>query len=309
MKRKGVNLNKYFKNKTNYFLYMQKKHRSGFLSEEEWKVIDKQWDDFSYRWNQIPVEDSKMDLKIEDDIESIDQFDPNIQSILKFMKPKKKNLPDKSNKKDITVYDDDKKQAKEISKSRKEQELNLKYPNGYYNKYSKLRWLQDYKLPKATGRIISTRHDDIHRSDTACYFRRNHKFKIALLVYFKSLIEDRNEILDILDREVGIYLLINNVNNKIYIGSSSNLPQRMKYYMSLSIKNSFKTDNERPIVKAINKYGLENFSLGILLMDSQYVWFQKDNWKKVLLDWEQEFINCYHPEYNDIKALKIPLED
>lgn len=287
---------------------MQRKYKAGSLSEVEWKIIEEKWKDFEYRWDLHPKDESTYFVASgSEDFESLEDFDDEAQSLLKWLYPSKKpKLPNNNtNSEDKAVYDSDKKLAKKISKFRKEQEFKLKYPKEYHHKYDKCPWLHDYKLPKATGRIISTRHDDPYRISTACYFRRNHKINIPLEVYFKSLILDREEILDSLDRYMGIYLLINNINNKIYIGSSIDLPQRIKHYMNLSKE----ADKERPIVKAINKYGIENFSLGILFMEQKRLWLEKDNWKKLLLDHEQRWINFSKPQYNENKALKIPLED
>jgi hypothetical protein len=288
-----------------YFLFMQRKYKAGSLSEEDWKKIENNWKEFEYRWNLHLVDESTY-LKPKEDFESIEDFDEELQSLLRWLWiPKKRKSPDTN----IQVFDSDKKLAQQMSKFRKQQEFNEKYSNEYHHWSDKFPWLHDYKLPKPTGKILSTRHDDIHRTTTACYFRRNYKTTIPLLLYFESLDTNKNELLIKLERQTGIYLLINNVNNKIYVGSSSNLSQRMKHYIGLSINNNFKTVNERPIVKAINKYGLEKFSLGILMIEPQSVWMGRDNWKKLLLDLEQGFINAYKPEYNHIKALKVLLED
>lgn len=54
----------------------------------------------------------------------------------------------------------------------------------------------------------------------------------------------------------GIYKFRNKLNNKIYIGKSNNLKTRLKSYLQKSIK--------RPIVRAIEKYGIDNFEIEIL---------------------------------------------
>lgn len=74
----------------------------------------------------------------------------------------------------------------------------------------------------------------------------------------------------------GVYLLVNNINGKIYVGKSVNLKERI-----LAHKNSKKS----VIGRAIRKYGWENFTLTILdafdeidnavLLDKEAEWIQK----------------------------------
>ena len=55
-------------------------------------------------------------------------------------------------------------------------------------------------------------------------------------------------------------MLINKINNKRYVGSSINLTKRMtSYYYDVASNNKANL----PIIRAMKKYGLENFSLGI----------------------------------------------
>lgn len=55
----------------------------------------------------------------------------------------------------------------------------------------------------------------------------------------------------------GIYKIINNINNKIYIGQSINIPQRIRIHFSTKSKNT-------PLYNAIKKYGKENFIVEII---------------------------------------------
>lgn len=85
-------------------------------------------------------------------------------------------------------------------------------------------------------------------------------------------------------RNVGIYLLTNIINNKIYVGKSQNLSRRTSDYRFVNKKwfgwNSL-------IVKAIKKYGWENFKVDILesftelddkrLLDKEADWIMKLN--------------------------------
>ena len=54
----------------------------------------------------------------------------------------------------------------------------------------------------------------------------------------------------------GIYKFRNKLNNKIYIGKTNNLKTRLKSYLQKS--------TSRPIIKAIEKYGIDNFEIKIL---------------------------------------------
>lgn len=61
---------------------------------------------------------------------------------------------------------------------------------------------------------------------------------------------------------IGIYLLRNLINGKIYVGKSVNIKRRM--YQHSKPETYYKNGKETPIVRAINKYGFENFSIEIL---------------------------------------------
>lgn len=83
----------------------------------------------------------------------------------------------------------------------------------------------------------------------------------------------------------GVYRFINNINNKYYIGSSVNLYNRIRDYnqprYQLRRRNTF-------IVRAIKKYGIENFTIAIL----EYT--DKDS----IVTIEQNRIDTYKAEYN-----------
>jgi group I intron endonuclease len=82
----------------------------------------------------------------------------------------------------------------------------------------------------------------------------------------------------------GIYLLTNLVNGKIYIGKSINLYRRMQKYKSEAKHNK---NQNRYLLKAIRKYGWENFEVSILesyneidnekLLDREEYWIRKLN--------------------------------
>lgn len=59
-----------------------------------------------------------------------------------------------------------------------------------------------------------------------------------------------------------IYKIINHVNNKIYIGKTSNsMERRFKEHISESKKSR---SQKRPLYDAFNKYGIENFSIELV---------------------------------------------
>ena len=60
----------------------------------------------------------------------------------------------------------------------------------------------------------------------------------------------------------GIYLWINNINNKSYVGKSVNLYQRLSQYLSLSYLNDNKT--KMAICGALLKNSFHNFTFYIL---------------------------------------------
>jgi hypothetical protein len=88
--------------------------------------------------------------------------------------------------------------------------------------------------------------------------------------------------------KVGVYRWINKTNGNTYVGSSINISVRMYTYFSL---RSLVKSN-RPIDRALLKYGFSSFSLEIL----EYC--DKDN----VLSREQYFIDLLKPEYNIVQT-------
>jgi hypothetical protein len=87
----------------------------------------------------------------------------------------------------------------------------------------------------------------------------------------------------------GVYRLINNVNGKSYVGSSTNLTHRFYWYFNtknLVSRNTF------TICKALLKYGYSNFTLEIL----EYC--DPDS----LISREQYYLDLLNPEYNILPA-------
>lgn len=66
----------------------------------------------------------------------------------------------------------------------------------------------------------------------------------------------------------GIYRIINKINNKSYIGQSKNICVRWNehYLSSREVNNENKNKNCSIIHKALNKYGVENFTFEVLTL-------------------------------------------
>lgn len=85
----------------------------------------------------------------------------------------------------------------------------------------------------------------------------------------------------------GIYIIINNINNKKYIGKSNNIKRRIQEHMN---PYEQKRTPNKPLYLAFNKYGIENFSFDIL----------EECDKEKLNQKERYWIAYYHsdePEY------------
>lgn len=88
---------------------------------------------------------------------------------------------------------------------------------------------------------------------------------------------------------MGVYVWINTITNKIYIGSSINLrPRIYTYFSPVSLA---KTPNA-PLTRAFTKYTHNNFILGILEYGQD---------PKNIISLEQKYIDLYQPEYNILK--------
>lgn len=60
---------------------------------------------------------------------------------------------------------------------------------------------------------------------------------------------------------LGIYKITNKINNKIYIGKSSNIEERWKYHKT---RYTYEKDYDKTLYRAFRKYGIENFSFEII---------------------------------------------
>jgi len=107
------------------------------------------------------------------------------------------------------------------------------------------------------------------------------------MVFFDDFKINKQTIYKLLRRKSGVYVFINKINNKRYVGSSINLTKRMtSYYYYASSNNK----SAVPIIRAMKKYGLNAFSLGIKE-------FCIENPINCIV-LEQKWIDFYKPEYN-----------
>lgn len=88
--------------------------------------------------------------------------------------------------------------------------------------------------------------------------------------------------------KTGIYMWINTINGKRYVGSSSDLQRRFSAYYSVAYLTKYNTIT---IHRALLKYGYSAFSLYILEYCN----------KEDLVSREQHYLDLYKPEYNTLK--------
>ena len=87
--------------------------------------------------------------------------------------------------------------------------------------------------------------------------------EIKPIKIYSNFKEDRQDIKKDQKDKTGVYCLINLINGNIYIGSSVNLAVRMNNYLSTTFLKNRKNSN-MPIIKALLKYGQENFAVLIV---------------------------------------------
>lgn len=91
--------------------------------------------------------------------------------------------------------------------------------------------------------------------------------------------------LDSFKNKAGIYIFINKVNKKFYIGKSNDLLTRIKFYTKNALDTNFSNSK---IFKALGKYGFNNFAFSII----EYCPIEE------LRDREQHYIDMMQPQYN-----------
>jgi len=116
--------------------------------------------------------------------------------------------------------------------------------------------------------------------------------KNNFIMFFENVLVDKRNIYKELKTKSGVYLFINNITGKLYVGSSIVLSRRMASHFYHA--NSKKETNII-LYRAMRKYKLENFSLAILeFCNSDII---------ICSDLEKKWIDFYKPDYN---VLKIP---
>jgi len=109
---------------------------------------------------------------------------------------------------------------------------------------------------------------------------------VALVKYDDADVDKVKFFTDNRDKS-GVYRWVNKKNGKTYVGSSINLSVRFYTYYSLA----YLAKSNRPVDRALLKYGFSNFSLEIL----EYC--ETD----LLLEREQYYMDYLKPEYNIVE--------
>jgi len=113
------------------------------------------------------------------------------------------------------------------------------------------------------------------------------------LAVFSDADIDKLNVLKYVKGKSGIYMWINKLNGKKYVGSSVNLRRRLSDYYNV---NRLLNEKSMPINIALLKYGYGNFTLTILET------CDKDS----LMSREKHFFEVYSPEYNILKTPGSP---
>lgn len=185
-------------------------------------------------------------------------------------------------------------------------------PSGYYNsKENRLYELDKYikehgTINGITGNIVGRRIYDIFQKRKHSIYEAItelgydiNKIKINYKnnnindeVKIKEFVETYNRLPNIEDNIQGIYIIINKLNNKAYIGQSINIKNRWRnHFQRLKYNHHY---NEH-LQRAWNKYGEENFEFSILeiIQDSNE-----------LTNKEEYYINLYD-SCNKIKGYNM----
>lgn len=106
------------------------------------------------------------------------------------------------------------------------------------------------------------------------------------VIIYLDLVLEKSSILNQNKGKSGIYMFVNKVNGKRYVGSSLDLSKRFKNYLNFSYL-LYKKESMN-IKKALVSYGFINFELVILEYCEP----------SVLLEREQYYLDTLKPEYN-----------
>jgi hypothetical protein len=118
-----------------------------------------------------------------------------------------------------------------------------------------------------------------------------HTLSVVPAMVYTNADTDKVKILADNRDKLGVYRWINNENGNIYVGSSINLSVRFyKYYSLRSLAKS-----NRPVDRALLKYGFSSFSLEILEYCSE-------GQKELILEREQYYLDNLKPQYNIVET-------
>lgn len=92
---------------------------------------------------------------------------------------------------------------------------------------------------------------------------------------------------DLVKNKSGVYVFVNNVNGRMYVGSAVCLYSRLRDYYQEWYQNRTNT----LIVRAMKHHGISNFTIGILELTD----------KLGAVEAEQKWIDAIKPEYNILK--------
>lgn len=123
------------------------------------------------------------------------------------------------------------------------------------------------------------------------------KYNIIPVKTYKNITKEKHLIYLENKHKPGIYCWHNINNNKIYIGSASDLRYRLYNYLSISYLKRYTLNYNSLIYKAILKYGYNEFHLHIL----KYCEINE------LIKWEQYYLNILKPKYNILKKARSSL--
>lgn len=124
---------------------------------------------------------------------------------------------------------------------------------------------------------------------------------------------------------IGIYLITNLINGKVYVGQSVDIHRRYTEHLRSGQPDKYAMKNERdintPIHKAMQKYGVDNFALTILeeclkeeLNDKEKYWikYYQSNEKDKgynLTDGGQESVGCKGENHSQAKLTQKEVDE
>lgn len=103
---------------------------------------------------------------------------------------------------------------------------------------------------------------------------------------------------------IGIYSISNTVNNKCYIGSSTDIARRFKTHLNM-LKNNKHINSH--LQAAVNKYGLNNFTFSILQECSQDEIIEKEQFYIDSFDWNQLYNKARTVYTGGSNLVEIPI--